>query len=133
MEQTSTVVITVGRNIGTEPMTRKNWLYLLGFIQETIADVGGEPVFLPDVFDVNGKQVFDPHALYRGATQTGVGVWRGEITEEAAAFVALVPTDALPQLRNDLQYAAQAYNQEAIGFVVADGADNLIYANETAA
>lgn len=107
----STVAITIGRDVDGQEMTAENWQGFQQRVVGSIIEVGGEILYRPSV----------------SARRKGDGVWQGRVQEEAAAFVAFVPTIRLRDLKARLRYIAEAYDQDAVGFIVAHGTENLIY------
>lgn len=106
-----TVVVTIGRNVGSTPLGLFKWINFQRDINVVMQAYGGMMVQAPD--------------LVGGSSQRGI--W-GRVTEEASAFVALF--DAAPhweKLVDDLRNTGTAYGQEAIGYIVAEGTQNLIY------
>lgn len=112
-----TTFVTIGRNVGNEPMSRADWM---NFRRNTrvILETAG----------VNLVQ--RPHECM---DESQVGTWQGVGTEQAAAFVGLLECETLvplSRIREQLAELASIYKQEAIGFAVAMGHDNLTYAKK---
>lgn len=118
----NTIVVTIGRNIGDTPMLPAMWMQFKRDVLYVLEECGAEVIQRPNFTD-------SPDA---------VGVWEGQVCEEAAAFVAFIPASRLrtpvPHLRN----LARKYSQDAVGYLAADGTENLIraesgtYGSETA-
>lgn len=109
-----TIVVTIGRNIGDKPMLPAMW-------RQFKEDV----VYVLETFGANIIQ-----APRIDSDADAVGSWEGAPCEEAAAFVAFIDTARVhcpvPHLRN----LANKYTQDAIGWIVADGTNNLIHARQ---
>lgn len=90
----STVVVSIGRNVGRYPLTPSRWQ---SFQDEVTAacHIGGTVL----------------------AQTTGFGYWEGE-AEHTAIWTVL--TDSPLILRWDVERIARTYSQDAIGFVVHD-------------
>lgn len=110
----STIVVTIGRNIGDKPMLPAMW-------RQFKADV----VYVLETFGANIIQ-----APRIDSEADAVGSWEGAPCEEAAAFVAFIDAKRvncpIPHLRN----LAVKYSQDAVGWIVADGTDNLVRARQ---
>lgn len=103
-----TVVITCGRNVGDEPMTAELWHWFKASTTSRVRSIPGATAL-----------------QYPNLSDSQVGEWEGQ-TEDAFAIVALVPDGEVASLRNWLREACVGFKQEAIGFIEADGVDNLI-------
>lgn len=108
----STLVVTIGRNIGQEPMRYDQWRRFKHAVNHTLSQWPVVSVVQRPVLDSDDGQE---------------GVWKGVVSEQAATFVALVPTSGVACVRPMLALLAAEFKQEAIGFIVADGDDNLVY------
>lgn len=107
-----TVVVTLGRMVGDTPMHIEQWK---SFQRKIMAD-------LTNV----GTVIQKPEQYFAGQ----VGVWDGQ-EEDAACFIALVPNSLLVgKLRDKLKQEARLYKQKAIGYIVVEGTDNLVYPQE---
>lgn len=95
---TTTVTISAGRNVGAAPMSAKAWQSFRDDIALAIYDAHGE-IFVRD-------------ARSRGE-------WEG-IEEDSATYVAGVPRDYLPHIRDSLAYLARIYRQDAIALTVGE-------------
>lgn len=95
MSNVITVLIGIGRNIGAEPMSLHDW-ELFQFVTKVAINAH------------NGKLVF--HG-------TGPGTW-GDVPEESAQFIAMVPEADTPDLARRLASLAALYKQEAIALTV---------------
>lgn len=102
-----TVIITIGRNVGTAPMSMCDWQLFMGKVVEAIGEANGT------VVQSAGGEYYQQ------------GIWDG-VYEDAAAFVAFVPVAHVPHLRGMLVSLKHRFNQEAIGFVVAKGTGHVI-------
>lgn len=106
----NTIVVTIGRNIGDEPMLPAMWDQFKRDVLYVLEECGATIIQRPNFTE-------SPDA---------VGCWEGQICEEAAAFVAFIPEarqqTPVPHLRN----VAAKYSQDAIGWITAEGTDNLI-------
>lgn len=106
------ISITIGRNVGDEPMNNNNW----GAFKWEI-----------------GKAI-KKHATLEGVifSGDGLGVWAGE-SEQSKAAIVLADNVNLPALRQDLASLATKYNQEAIGCAIVElptGDESLVYADK---
>jgi hypothetical protein len=118
----STVVITIGRNIGDRPMAVCQWIDFKLAIEALIREVGGKIVQKPEPYD--------------GCQQ---GIWNGA-TEDAAAFIAFVMAkeDMGPSfwgrvtveehMRIKLSEIAVRFQQQSIGFIICAGTEHLVFA-----
>lgn len=106
----STLVVTIGRNIGAKPMADKHWRIFKNLVQQALEKAGGSVVQTP----LNSHQF---------------GVWRGEAVEHAAAFVVLFGDDAPGRagLPGELRRIGRQFEQESIGYILAEGINNLIW------
>lgn len=103
-----TLVVTVGRNIGREPMLQSRWMGLQGRIEFALSQ--------------RGTLIQRPSNKMVGQ----LGSWEGQ-QEDAACFVALIPSKAgLDFLRGRMVELARAYKQEAIGFIAVEGTNHLV-------
>jgi hypothetical protein len=96
------VYVTIGRNIGLEPMSTEKWRAFRAATRAVLAASVGLPAF-----ELSGPG----------------GQWEGA-AEEAAVFVVLQPEPCLAELRQDLLHLATDYGQEAIA--LAWGTSELI-------
>lgn len=103
-----TIVITCGRNVGDGPMTAELWRWFKASTTNRVSCIPGATVL-----------------QYPSQYESQVGEWEGKM-EDAFAIVALVPDSEVASLRNWLREACVGFKQEAIGFIEADGVDNLI-------
>lgn len=92
-EPTSTVTVSIGRNIGKEPMDSVTWRRFKNLTREALRH--GELVFEGD----------------------GEGVYEGSV-EMSATFVAAMPDYWLPLLRNELGTLRRSFDQDAIALTV---------------
>jgi len=104
-----TVTISAGRNIGATPMGARAWTQFRADIAQAIHDARGE-IFVNDA--------------------RSIGEWEG-VREDSATFVASIPRDYLPHVRDALAYLARVNRQDAIALTV--GATELVSAESTPA
>lgn len=104
-----TVTVTIGRNVGDEPMSGKEWHKFKTAVRTTLSSLGGTVY-------VNGAEAYD-------------SVWvsgTGNVRETSATYVADV-TD-VHNVRIVLAYLAGRYQQDAIALTIGEteliGADN---------
>lgn len=113
----NTIVVTIGRNLGDNPMPPAMWHQFKLDVLYVLDHYGADVIQRPNMTD-------GPDA---------VGCWEGAICEEAAAFIAFIDAARLdcpiPHLRN----IARKYSQDAVGWIVADGTDNLIRSRQPGA
>lgn len=105
MSNIQTVVVTIGRNVGDHPMPSMRWAAYVNDIHTALAKAG-TILSYPVV----------------GSDQ--VGEWAGQ-REQSAVFVAFVPHEVLFAVRETVRLLRIGFGQEAAGFIVADGTDNL--------
>lgn len=99
----STVVVSIGRNVGTVPLSDDVWSCFVRDVGEVLTWAGGTLVV---------------------EAAESAGVWDG-VVEESATFVAVgVPVEALLSLRSRLARLAGFYGQEAIA--VTTGSTDLV-------
>lgn len=109
MNTKSTVVVTVGRNVGDTPMPPNMWKMAIIALYEAVRVARGQVVF-------QGQ---------------GDGVWENVIREDAYAIIAIIPDRFIPVCRGRLATIARDFNQEACGMVVHDeGTDSLVRARQ---
>lgn len=112
-----TLFVTLGRNINNEPMDREDWMNFRRQARMILESCGVNLVQQPDESHDGGQQ----------------GTWQGEVCEQACTYVGLATLEtaellSLARMREQLAELAGLYMQDAIGFAVALGHDNLIYA-----
>lgn len=95
----NTITVTLGRNIGSTPMSKKDWIN----------------------FRIKVQHLFTE--LYVNAAS--VGVWQG-VKEESRVFVGTTPHD-IETLERILARLAKEFNQDAIGLIVNSRSDSLVY------
>lgn len=91
---------SIGRNIGTQPMSDRDWRRFLNDVSDTIRDQGETPEL-----------------------HIGTGAWEGvrETSARLTVYREERPTDAtLNYLRAFLPVIAARYGQDAIGLVIAE-------------
>lgn len=103
---TDTQVVTIGRNVGTVPMTAAAWRSFKSEVRRILSRYGN---IIQDPLD--GHQF---------------GSWEGQVCEDAATFVVLCPSVHSQDARPALRVLAARYRQEAIGFIVVAGDRHLI-------
>lgn len=112
----NTIVVTIGRNIGSEPMLPAMWHQFKLDVLYVLEYFGADVIQRPNMSGLDA-----------------VGCWEGQPCEEATAFVAFIDTERvncpIPHLRN----LAVKYTQDAIGWIVADGTNNLIRSRQPGA
>lgn len=104
------ISITIGRNIGKNPMTTGSWVD-----------------FKTATFGVLNTHSKIDGAIFMGE---GLGVW-GYEQEDAHAFIVLADEVDEPALRDDLAKLAKKYQQDAIGCAILDlpnGNESLVFA-----
>lgn len=106
----STVVVTIGRNIGSDPMLPAMWRQFKEDVLYVLTECGANVIQAPRI----------------DSDADAVGSWEGAPCEEAAAFVAFIDSRRLCAPVPHLRALARKYSQDAIGWIVADGAENLI-------
>lgn len=106
----NTIVVTIGRNIGDTPMLPLMW-------QQFKADV------LYVLNECHADVIQRPHIVSK---TDALGCWEGAVCEEAAAFVAFIDDRDLNTPVPHLRKLAAKYSQDAIGWIVTSGTDNLI-------
>lgn len=112
-ESTHTVTVTIGRNIGNMPMGYEQWDSFRKAVFSTLHQGGATILQHPRFGGMNANDQ--------------VGVWEGE-RENAAAFVALVTRpESLTLIRERLSMLASLFRQDAIGFIVAEGGEHLVF------
>lgn len=99
------VFVTIGRNVGLEPMSRQKWQSFREAMRAALQATVGMPDF--EIVGLGGK-------------------WN-DVAEMAAVFVVLGPAAALGGLREQLARLAVDYGQQAIAFAV--GCSELIGPN----
>lgn len=104
-------VVTIGRNVGDNPMSRESWAKFKSRVQ--------------CVIEANGGCILQRPVAGREHDQ--IGTWDGG-SEDAAAFVAYAQDPALRWIRLGLSELREQFNQDAIGFIVAADDDTLITA-----
>lgn len=105
-----TQVVTIGRNVGSEPMSDGDWQAFKDAVASTLLDHHAAIIQRPRS-NTLGDQC---------------GVWEGRVTEEAAAFVALTPASHAYAASADLRRVCARFKQEAIGFIVLSGDEHLL-------
>lgn len=107
----STVVVTIGRNIGNNPMRAESWRVFRLAVAKSFELVGAQMLQYPNVIHVTaGDQI---------------GEWQGK-REGAATFVAIVDNDKLDELRRFVNIDREQFMQDAVGFIVAAGDSHLL-------
>lgn len=86
--------VTIGRNVGSEPMSDDDWIEFQTLVQQTL------------------ERVLEPSAVF---VYTGMGEWDGE-AEESTAYLVLSTIPAFSLLDERLGMLAEAFGQEAIGW-----------------
>lgn len=105
-----TQVVTIGRNIGDQPMPDDHWQAFKSAVNAALADCCGNVIQRPRDNTLGDQQ----------------GTWEGKVCEEAATFVALTPQRYAYTVRPELARIASRFQQEAIGFIVVDGGEHLV-------
>ena len=109
---THTLYITIGRNIGDKPMSTAQWFEFKSAIMSTLESKGADIIQRPIIsWSVCGAQL---------------GMWKGKVCEDAATFVAFINLQDADQLKTELLAIKGDYEQEAIGFALIQGTNNLI-------
>lgn len=95
------IVISAGRNIGSDPMPAEEWQRLRLEVARILESVNA--------------QVFTRDAI-------GFGEWIGDagdiVKEESVTYSAAVQNRALEKIQRDLQKLAQQFKQDAIALIV---------------
>lgn len=107
---THTVIVTAGRNVGSEPLSPALWDSFRDDIYNTLCAHRAEIVQRPLTCAVFSQS----------------GLWNGIIIEDACTFVAFMRESHLFALRHDLGEIRKRYQQEAIGFIAAEGISHLV-------
>jgi len=103
-----TVAVTLGRNVGNVPMALYRWS---DFQQKIRAVLSGNGTVIQEPARMSGAQM---------------GEWDG-VREDACTFIALLPTvERVGNVRTGLKFLCGLYKQQAIGYLVCDGTDNLV-------
>lgn len=95
----ATVWISLGRNVGQDPMPLPRWQRAQQDIRALVEHCGGSLIF-------SGE---------------GNGIWQDQVTESAYVVGALVESDTVGRLRQQLQWVASEYEQDAVGLTAQDG------------
>jgi hypothetical protein len=95
----ATVWISLGRNVGAAPMPLPRWQRAQQDIKALVEHCGGSLIFAGE----------------------GSGIWQDKITESAYVVGALVESDTVGRLRQQLQWVASEYEQDAVGLTAQDG------------
>ncbi len=106
-----TVVITLGRNIGGKPMDDTTWWHFKCAVGEALEYIGASILQKPQT-----NPAFDSDQI---------GVWDGKF-EPACAYVCLLPSTAHKALKSELVDLKHEFQQEAVGYIVAEGESNII-------
>lgn len=93
----TTVVVSIGRNVGSTPMVAPQWENFIGRTESAVLDVNG--------------------TVYSRAR--GRGEWDGG-SEDTFILIADVAASLVPFLANRLRTLASLYGQDAIGLTVHD-------------
>lgn len=101
---THTYWASIGRNVGTEPLSDEGW----GNFQ-----------------DATERAILRRWASILASIK-GISDWSGE-EEETVAYLFTIRADEVPNLRTNLAHLARAYRQDAIGLVGGPG-ENLVTA-----
>lgn len=108
-----TVVITLGRNVKNEAMSTPHWIRFIREVHDLLTHLGAEIILEP--LNIGGSF---------GRWTDGDGT---VVEESAAAFVCFVGNShAIMHLSIELNAIRAKYKQDAIGFIVADGDDNIL-------
>lgn len=94
----ATVWISLGRNVGAAPMPLPRWQRAQQDIRALVEHCGGSLIF-------SGE---------------GSGIWQDQVTESAYVVGALVESDTVSRLRQQLQWVASEYEQDAVGLTAQD-------------
>lgn len=105
-----TIVVTIGRNIGSDPMLPAMWRQFKEDVAYVLRECGASIIQQPRI----------------DSDADAVGMWEGAVCEEAATFVAFIDARYRATPVPHLRKLAAKYSQDAIGWIVADGTDNLI-------
>lgn len=113
----NTIVVTIGRNIGDTPMRPLMWQQFKADVMYVLNECHADVIQRP----------------YIVSKTDALGCWEGIICEEAAAFVAFIDDRYLDTPIPHLRALARKYSQDAIGWIVASGTDNLIQSRQPGA
>lgn len=110
MSTKKTVVVSIGRNIGDEPMRLREWVGFVEAILSRLECFGLEVLSLP-----------------RGDATGQMGCWGGRY-EDSAVFIAEgnLGGHDIRGLTLELDSVRHAYRQDAIGFIVVPSNESLI-------
>jgi len=93
-----TIVISAGRNVGTQPMSAKDWEFLHRTIENMLENT---------------------HAIVVTNRAIGLGQYQG-MSEESVTYVALVPNATLDAIEEALAATARLFGQESIAMMVVE-------------
>lgn len=93
-----TVTISIGRNVGDQPMPASEWRKFRAHVRDSLALCGG--------------------CVHVDAAHS-VGEWDGK-PEDSATWVAAIPADTVEELRVDLRLFCAIYDQDAIALTIGD-------------
>lgn len=95
----ATVWVSIGRNVGSTAMELPRWQRAQQDIRALIQHCGGSLIF-------SGE---------------GDGIWQDTVSETAYVAAALIDVEQIPKLRQQLQWVAAEYEQDAVGLTAQDG------------
>ena len=107
------ISVTIGRNVGNQPMTLNAWNQFKGKTRRIIHRHGLNTPESGVIFDGDG-----------------FGAW-GTVSEDSHAFIVLSDSPTIHQLKIELAKLAKLYNQEAIGCAIVplvNGDETLVMA-----
>lgn len=111
------VVASIGRCIGSDPMTPDGWLAFKTDLIQVVESLSTTLLQRPLL------------TLTEPTEDTQVGVWANVACESAAVVMSIVEFDNVPRLRSLLSLLAHQYRQDAIGLIVHNaGTDSLCLA-----
>jgi hypothetical protein len=103
MSNRTTIVVSIGRNVGNLPMSALAWEQYIEALTFRVEALNGT---------ILGRA-------------RGRGEWDGG-SEDNYILIAVFPTSLLPALRGWLSSLAAAFHQDAIGLVVNDNGTNSL-------
>jgi len=98
MTDTTTATISIGRNVGTAPMSGDAWQRFQADVRLALTECGA--------------------TIYVDAARS-VGEWEG-VLEDSCTFVASLPVANLAHLDDDLAYLTRVYRQDAIAVTLGE-------------
>jgi len=94
----TSITISIGRNIGAEPMTLTNWRDFISAVTRIIGYA-------------------DPNAVLYVTAAESIGEWDG-VSEQSRTWVGSIADESVDSLRAMLRALASVYEQDAIALSV---------------